>query len=104
MAIKANRDLAVGLLILAMLATASTHALGWAMLAAATIPLLDGLTVLRSGGPEAIPFGVHHATAAVMLTNAHGRHDRRHGLGLARFVTSCERDERHDTVWAQTAD
>jgi hypothetical protein len=40
------------------------------MLAAAAIPVADGVIVLRTGGPRAIAFGVHHATAAVMLTTA----------------------------------
>ena len=70
MAIKASRDLAMGLLILALLATAGVHPLGWALLAATTIPVIDGVIVLRAGGPRAIAFGVHHATAAVMLAAA----------------------------------
>ena len=37
------------------------------MLAATLIPIVDAITVLRSGGPKSIAYGVHGATAAVML-------------------------------------
>jgi hypothetical protein len=37
------------------------------MLAAAGIPVGDALIVLRSGGPRATAYGVHAATAVVML-------------------------------------
>jgi hypothetical protein len=41
--------------------------LGWQMLVLALIPVADGTIVLRSGGPKLIAYGVHWATAAVML-------------------------------------
>jgi hypothetical protein len=37
------------------------------MLAATGIPLGDALIVLRSNGPKATAYGVHGATAVVML-------------------------------------
>jgi hypothetical protein len=40
------------------------------MLAVATVPIADGVIVLRSGGPKAITYGVHWSTAAVMLVVA----------------------------------
>jgi Domain of unknown function (DUF4267) len=68
MAIKASRDLGVGLVILVLAATASAHPLGWTILAAAAIPVTDGAIVLRSGGPRAVAYGIHWVTAAIMLT------------------------------------
>ncbi|MEU6583357.1 DUF4267 domain-containing protein [Nocardia sp. NPDC046763] len=70
MAIKASRDLGLGAITFAVMATASTNALAWYLIAATVTPLIDGITVIRSGGPKSIAFGVHHATAAVMLINA----------------------------------
>jgi hypothetical protein len=70
MAIKGSRDLAVGLLILALLATADIHTVGTAILAATTIPVVDGAIVLRTGGPRSIAFGVHYSTALLMLASA----------------------------------
>jgi hypothetical protein len=67
MAIKASRDLGVGLLILVLAVTAGARPLGWALLAAAAIPVTDGAIVLRSGGPGRVAYGVHWATAAIML-------------------------------------
>jgi hypothetical protein len=37
------------------------------MLAAAAIPVGDALIVLRSNGPKATAYGVHGATAGVMV-------------------------------------
>jgi hypothetical protein len=70
MAIKGGRDLAVGLLLLSLLATRNASAVGIAMLAATAIPLVDGTIVLRTGGPRATAFGVHYATAAIMGAGA----------------------------------
>jgi hypothetical protein len=67
MAIKGSRDLAVGALLLALVATADFRAVGVAVLAATAIPLVDGTIVLRTGGPRAVAVGVHYATAAVMI-------------------------------------
>ncbi|MFC8825072.1 DUF4267 domain-containing protein [Streptomyces sp. NPDC057137] len=65
--VKAVRDIAAGLFIFILLAGATPHLLGWFMLAAACIPVGDALIVLRSNGPKATAYGVHGATAAVML-------------------------------------
>ena len=40
------------------------------MLVTALNPLGDTMIVLRNGGPKAAAFGVHLATAAVMLISA----------------------------------
>ncbi|GIG62433.1 hypothetical protein Lfu02_68050 [Longispora fulva] len=67
LAVKAVRDIAAGLLILVLLAGGTPHLLGSGMLAAAVIPVGDALIVLRSDGPKATAYGVHAATALVML-------------------------------------
>ncbi|GAA2986999.1 DUF4267 domain-containing protein [Streptosporangium longisporum] len=67
LAVKAVRDIAAGLLILVVPAGGTTHLLGWVVLAASFIPVGDAVIVLRSGGPKATAYGVHAATAAVML-------------------------------------
>ncbi|MEU5963250.1 DUF4267 domain-containing protein [Micromonospora parva] len=65
--VKAVRDIASGLFVFILLAEATPELLGWFMLAAAGIPVGDALIVWRSNGPKAIVFGVHGATAVVML-------------------------------------
>ncbi|HYN97382.1 MAG TPA: DUF4267 domain-containing protein [Pilimelia sp.] len=65
--VKAVRDIASGLFIFILLAGATPHLLGWFMLAAAGIPAGDALIVLRSNGPKRIAYGIHGATAVVML-------------------------------------
>ena len=67
LAVKAARDIAIGLAFAALLIDGAHRQLGYLMLAAATVPVADGTIVLRSGGPKATAFGVHWATAAVML-------------------------------------
>ena len=70
LAVKAARDIAIGIAFAALLIDGAHRQLGYLMLAAATVPVADGTIVLRSGGPKATAFGVHWATAAVMLTVA----------------------------------
>jgi len=41
--------------------------LGWFMLAATIIPLTDAAIVLSHGGTKAVAFGIHGATAVVMI-------------------------------------
>jgi hypothetical protein len=67
LSVKAVRDIVSGLLILIVLIGATPQLLGWFMLAATGIPVGDALIVLRSKGPKATAYGVHGATAAVML-------------------------------------
>ena len=67
LSVKAVRDIASGLFVFVLLAGATPHLLGWFMLAATGIPLGDALIVLRSNGPKATAYGVHGATAVVML-------------------------------------
>ncbi|BEL05391.1 DUF4267 domain-containing protein [Actinoplanes sichuanensis] len=65
--VKAVRDVAAGVFTFILMAGATPHLLGWFILAATGIPVGDALIVLRSNGPKAIAYGVHAATAAVML-------------------------------------
>jgi hypothetical protein len=67
LAVKAVRDIASGLFIFIMLVGATPQLFGWFMLAATFMPVGDALIVLRSKGPKATAYGVHGATAAVML-------------------------------------
>jgi hypothetical protein len=67
LAVKAVRDIACGLFVFVLLIGGPPHLLGWFMLAATGIPVGDAVIVLRSNGPKATAYGVHGATAAVML-------------------------------------
>jgi Domain of unknown function (DUF4267) len=55
---------------LALLAFAGSQAEAWFMLVVAILPLGDSLIVLRHGGTKAVAFGIHFATAVVVLINA----------------------------------
>lgn len=68
--IKGQRDLVYGLIGLALLAFAGAHAEAWFMLVVALLPLTDTFIVLRNGGTKATAFGIHFATAVVILVNA----------------------------------
>ncbi|OKI47346.1 DUF4267 domain-containing protein [Micromonospora sp. CB01531] len=68
--IKGLRDLSYGLLGLALIAFTSADAVAWFMLIVALNPLGDTLIVLRHGGAKAVAFGIHFATAVVVLLDA----------------------------------
>ncbi len=68
--IKGLRDLTSGIIGLALIAFADAHAVGWFMLAVALTPLGDTLIVLRHGGTKAAAFGIHFATAVIVLISA----------------------------------
>ncbi|MFE9202728.1 DUF4267 domain-containing protein [Micromonospora sp. NPDC006431] len=68
--IKGLRDLTYGLLGLALIAFTSADAVAWFMLIVALNPLGDTLIVLRHGGAKAVAFGIHFATAVVVLLDA----------------------------------
>ena len=70
LAVKGLRDLSLGVMGLALLAFAGVRAEAWFMLAAALIPLGDMVIVLRHGGTRAVAFGIHLATAVVVLISA----------------------------------
>jgi len=64
---KAVRDIACGLFIAILILNRSPHLLGWFILAATIIPLTDAAVVMRHGGTKVVAFGIHGATAGVML-------------------------------------
>ena len=68
--IKGLRDLTFGILGLALIAFTNADAVGWYMLVVALAPLGDTLIVLRNGGTRATAFGIHFATAVVVLIDA----------------------------------
>ncbi|MEJ1198911.1 MULTISPECIES: DUF4267 domain-containing protein [unclassified Streptomyces] len=68
--IKGLRDGTFGLVGLALLAFAGARAEAWFMLCVAVVPLGDMLIVLRHGGAKAVAFGIHFATAVVILISA----------------------------------
>jgi hypothetical protein len=68
--VKGVRDATFGIVGLVLLAFAGAQAEAWFMLAVALAPLGDTLIVLRHGGSRAVAFGVHLATAVVVLVSA----------------------------------
>jgi hypothetical protein len=64
---KGIRDIAVGLVVLAMMVTADGRLVGIALLVEAIIPLGDMSIVLGSGGSKARAFSIHGVTCVVML-------------------------------------
>src|SRR5215831_6502328 len=64
---KGIRDIAAGLIVLAMMLTADSHLVGIALLVESIIPLGDMSIVLGSGGSKSRAFSVHGVTCAVML-------------------------------------
>jgi hypothetical protein len=68
--IKGLRDAVFGVMGLALLAFAGATAEAWFMLTVALVPLGDTLIVLRHGGTKAVAFGIHFATAALVLVSA----------------------------------
>jgi hypothetical protein len=67
LAVKGVRDIGSGLILLAVLALRRTEVVGWVMLAASAMPVGDALVVLTHGGPAYVAYGVHAATAVVMI-------------------------------------
>ncbi|MCS7480177.1 DUF4267 domain-containing protein [Umezawaea endophytica] len=70
LSVKSVRDVVSGIFIFVLMVGAPVHLLGWFMLAAAAIPVGDGLIVLRSGGSKAAAYGIHGATALVILVSS----------------------------------
>jgi len=68
--IKGLRDGTLGLVGLAVLVFAGVDAEAWFMLCVALVPLGDTLIVLRNGGKKAVAYGIHFATAVVVLISA----------------------------------
>ncbi|WCN81990.1 DUF4267 domain-containing protein [Micromonospora sp. LH3U1] len=68
--VKGLRDLSYGLLGLALIAFTTADAVAWFMLIVALNPLGDTVVVLRNGGTKVVAFGIHFATAVVVLLDA----------------------------------
>src|SRR5580658_9246458 len=65
--LKGIRDVAGGLVVLAMMLAADRQTLGMVLLVVAIIPLGDMSIILGSGGSKSKAFSVHGVTCAVML-------------------------------------
>src|SRR5215813_820594 len=65
--LKGIRDVAAGLVVLAMMLTADRRLVGIALLIEAIIPLGDMSIVLGSGGSKSRAFSIHGVTCAAML-------------------------------------
>jgi hypothetical protein len=70
LSVKGVRDITYGLVGLALLAFVGAQAEAWFMLVVALAPFGDAAIVLRNGGTKATAFGVHFATAIVVLISA----------------------------------
>jgi hypothetical protein len=70
LAAKGVRDIASGFFIFILIAFQAPHILGWIIVAATIIPIVDAVIVLTHNGSKATAYGVHGATAAVMLVTA----------------------------------
>ena len=70
LSIQGLRDGTFGVVGLALLFSVGARAEAWFMLAVAIVPLFDTLIVLRHGGTKAVAFGIHFATAVVVLISA----------------------------------
>lgn len=70
LAAKGVRDIASGFFVFILIAFQAPHILGWIILAATIIPIVDAVIVLTHNGSKATAYGVHGATAAVMLVTA----------------------------------
>jgi hypothetical protein len=65
--IKGARDIASGVVLLVVWASAGRTALGWVLVAAAITPTADALIVLTNGGKVSKALGVHGLTAALLI-------------------------------------
>ena len=65
-----GRDFGAGAMLLVAIAFGTTGLAGGVMLAAALIPVFDGLIVVRAKGPRSASYGVHFPTAVVMIVAA----------------------------------
>ncbi len=70
LAVKAVRDMSIGIAVAALLISGPHAQLGYLLLATSLIPVADGAIVLRSGGPRVVAFGVHWSTAALFAIAA----------------------------------
>jgi hypothetical protein len=67
LSVKAIRDIGAGVFTAILILNRSTQVLGFFLLAATLVPLTDALIVLKHGGTKATAFGIHGATAGIIL-------------------------------------
>src|SRR3954449_5805696 len=65
--IKGARDIASGVVLLVVLASAGRVTFGWALIAAAITPAADALIVRTNGGKLAKALSIHGLTAALLI-------------------------------------
>jgi hypothetical protein len=70
LSVKGTRDIASGLFVVLLMANGWPRLLGEFLAVASLIPFGDAASVLRSGGKNTAAFGIHGATALVMLATA----------------------------------
>jgi hypothetical protein len=70
LAVKGVRDIGSGLMVLTLLALRQPRLVGWVTLAASFMAVGDALIVLAYDGPAYVAYGVHGATAVVMIAAA----------------------------------
>lgn len=68
--VKGIRDLTSGIVAGVLLLVAPPAVIGWVLLAFALIPVGDAATVLTARGDARAAWGIHGATAAVMVVGA----------------------------------
>ena len=68
--VKGVRDVAIALVLGFLVLNGSAHLLAWALLIGALVPVGDCAIVLRYHGSRLIAFGVHGATALLVLVGA----------------------------------
>ena len=67
LSVKAIRDIGAGIFTAILILNRSSQLLGFFLLAATIVPLTDALIVLKHGGTKATAFGIHGATAGIIL-------------------------------------
>jgi hypothetical protein len=67
LSVKAIRDIGAGIFAAILILNRSSQLLGLFLLAATMIPLTDALIVLKHGGTKTTAFGIHGATAGIIL-------------------------------------
>jgi len=67
LSVKAIRDIGAGIFTAMLILNRSSQLLGFFLLVAAFIQLTDAVIVLKHGGTKATAFGIHGATASIIL-------------------------------------
>jgi hypothetical protein len=67
LSVKAIRDIGAGIFAAILILNRSSQLLGFFLLAVTIVTLSDALIVLKHGGTKTTAFGIHGATAAIIL-------------------------------------